>query len=39
MTYLFDESREKRRLVRYDELPEHLIKAVLAVIKQAVGEV
>ncbi|HEY6548972.1 MAG TPA: PBP1A family penicillin-binding protein, partial [Vicinamibacteria bacterium] len=31
VTYLFDESREKRRVVRYDELPEHLIKAVLAI--------
>ena len=31
ITYLFDESREKRRLVRYDELPDHLIKAVLAI--------
>jgi penicillin-binding protein 1B len=31
VTYLFDESREKRRIVRYDELPEHLIKAVLAI--------
>jgi penicillin-binding protein 1B len=31
ITYLFDESREKRRLVRYEELPDHLIKAVLAI--------
>ena len=31
ITYLFDESREKRRLVRYEELPEHLVKAVLAI--------
>ncbi|HEY6554675.1 MAG TPA: PBP1A family penicillin-binding protein, partial [Vicinamibacteria bacterium] len=31
ITYLFDESREKRRLVRYDELPDPLIKAVLAI--------
>ena len=31
MTYLFDESREKRRLIRYDELPDPLIKAVLAI--------
>jgi len=31
ITYLFDESREKRRLVRYDELPETLINAVLAI--------
>jgi len=28
---LFDESREKRRFVTYDELPEHLIQAVLAI--------
>jgi penicillin-binding protein 1B len=31
ITYLFDESREKRRLVRYEELPDHLVKAVLAI--------
>lgn len=31
ITYLFDESREKRRLVRYEELPDHVIKAVLAI--------
>ena len=31
ITYLFDESREKRRRVRYDELPDHLVKAVLAI--------
>jgi penicillin-binding protein 1B len=31
ITYLFDDSREKRRLVRYDELPENLINAVLAI--------
>jgi penicillin-binding protein 1B len=31
ITYLFDETREKRRLVRYEELPEHLIKSVLAI--------
>jgi penicillin-binding protein 1B len=31
ITYLFDESREKRRLIRYDELPDGLIKAVLAI--------
>jgi penicillin-binding protein 1B len=31
ITYLFDESREKRRLVRYEELPQHLIEAVLAI--------
>jgi penicillin-binding protein 1B len=31
ITYLFDESREKRRFVRYEDLPEHLIQAVLAI--------
>ena len=31
ITYLFDDSREKRRFVRYEELPDHLIKAVLAI--------
>jgi penicillin-binding protein 1B len=31
LTYLFDESREKRRFVSYQELPDHLIKAVLAI--------
>ncbi len=31
ITYLFDDSREKRRLVRYEELPDQLIKAVLAI--------
>jgi penicillin-binding protein 1B len=31
ITYLFDESREKRRLIRYDELPDGVIKAVLAI--------
>jgi len=31
ITFLFDESREKRRRVRYEELPDHLIKAVLAI--------
>jgi penicillin-binding protein 1B len=31
ITYLFDESREKRRHVRYDELPEQLVHAVLAI--------
>jgi penicillin-binding protein 1B len=31
VTYLFDESREKRRLVRYQELPDHLINAILAI--------
>ncbi len=31
ITYLFDESREKRRIVRYEELPDQLVKAVLAI--------
>ncbi len=31
ITYFFDQSREKRRLVRYEELPDHLVKAVLAI--------
>ena len=31
ITYLFDESREKRRRVRYEDLPDHLVKAVLAI--------
>ena len=31
VTYLFDEDREKRRHVRLEELPDHLVKAVLAI--------
>lgn len=31
ITYLFDESREKRRTVRFEEYPDHLVKAVLAI--------
>jgi len=31
ITYLFDESREKRRRIRYEDLPEHLVQAVLAI--------
>ena len=31
MTYLFDEEREKRRRVRFEEIPDHLVKAVLAI--------
>ena len=31
ITYLFDEAREKQRTVHYEEYPEHLIKAVLAI--------
>jgi penicillin-binding protein 1B len=30
LTNVFDSSREKRRLVRYDDLPSHLVSAVLA---------
>jgi penicillin-binding protein 1B len=31
VTYLFDEDREKRRRVRHEELPGHLVQAVLAI--------
>jgi penicillin-binding protein 1B len=31
ITYLFDESREKKRNLKYEELPDHLVKAVLAI--------
>jgi penicillin-binding protein 1B len=31
ITYLYDEDREKRRRVRLEELPDHLVKAVLAI--------
>jgi penicillin-binding protein 1B len=31
ITYLFDESREKKRIVRFEECPDHLVKAVLAI--------
>ena len=31
VTYLFDEDREKRRRVRLEELPDHLVNAVLAI--------
>jgi penicillin-binding protein 1B len=31
VTYLFDEDREKRRRVAYEEMPDHLVKAVLAI--------
>jgi penicillin-binding protein 1B len=31
ITYLFDESREKRRRVKYEELPDVVVKAVLAI--------
>jgi len=30
LTNLFDETREKRRLVRYEDLPPHLVAAVLS---------
>ena len=31
ITYLFTEEREKRRRVAFEELPDHLVKAVLAI--------
>jgi penicillin-binding protein 1B len=31
ITYLFDESREKRRRISYEELPRHVVEAVLAI--------
>jgi penicillin-binding protein 1B len=31
ITYLFDETRQKRRFVKYEELPETLVQAVLAI--------
>ncbi|HET8645486.1 MAG TPA: hypothetical protein VFO85_08375, partial [Vicinamibacteria bacterium] len=31
ITYLFDDTREKRRVVKYEELPQHLVQAVLAI--------
>jgi penicillin-binding protein 1B len=31
ITYLFDESREKKRIIKYEELPDHFAKAVLAI--------
>jgi penicillin-binding protein 1B len=31
ITYLFDDTREKRRRIEYEELPEHLVQAVLAI--------
>ena len=31
VTYLYGEDREKRRRVRFEELPDHLVKAVLAI--------
>jgi len=31
ITYLFDDSREKRRVIKYEELPRHVVQAVLAI--------
>ena len=31
ITYLFDESREKKRVVKFEEVPDHVVKAVLAI--------
>jgi penicillin-binding protein 1B len=31
ITYLFDEAREKKRTVHFEEYPDHFIKAVLAI--------
>jgi penicillin-binding protein 1B len=31
ITYLFDDAREKKRIVKFEELPDHLVKAVLAI--------
>lgn len=31
VTHVYDESREKRRFIKYEELPDHLVKAVLAI--------
>ena len=31
VSYLYGEDREKRRRVRYEELPDHMVKAVLAI--------
>ena len=31
ITYVFDDTREKRRRIEYEELPEHLVQAVLAI--------
>ncbi len=30
ITYLFDDTREKKRIVKFEEVPDHLVKAVLA---------
>ena len=31
ITYLFDDSREKKRIVKFEEIPDHVVKAVLAI--------
>jgi penicillin-binding protein 1B len=31
ITYLFDDSREKKRVVKFEEVPDHVVKAVLAI--------
>ncbi len=31
MTYMYDQDREKRRRVTFEEMPDHLVKAVLAI--------
>ncbi len=31
ITYLFDDAREKKRIVKFEELPDHMVKAVLAI--------
>src|SRR6185295_6973879 len=31
ITYLFDDTREKRRVIKYEELPKHMVEAVLAI--------
>ena len=31
ITYLFDDSREKRRVIKYEELPRHVVESVLAI--------
>ena len=31
ITYLFDDTREKKRIVKFEEVPDHMVKAVLAI--------
>lgn len=31
ITYLFDDSREKKRIVKFEEIPKHTVNAVLAI--------